>query len=388
MENALQKRCNYDFMVPDSYDRAVELSQAYAKSGMVPAYYQNNATDILIAWSYGSPLGLSPLMALNGICVINRRPHIWGEVFWGVILSHPQVESIEEEWNKAEEEWVVKILRRGYSKPFIGTFSMKDAGKAGLLEDSSKRHTWGKYPKDMCLWRARSRAGRAACADLLCGLSVADKGEIIDITPKPGPSRVEINLDDIKPAQEEEDDKTQAEQSTDKGESEEAVAPKETTLKVEPTEDSPSQDFEGIRTKAKQVYDSLSKESRIAAIAEFTGKDGMVKISVAKITDARIEEFSEIVAKFKEMDNSTPQQRGEEETLSQEHVDNIRKKVKDAWLAIESQDIKNELKEHLNADIIQTGRPSLNIIVVARMDVPTLLMFYKVLKEQGIYEGK
>lgn len=135
-------------------------------------------------------------------------------------------------------------------------------------------------------------------------------------------------------------------------------------------------DLKELRETAKLDYESLSKESRLKAIAEFTGIEGQSKISVNKIHDNAITEFHAIVTSLGE----------EEETLSPAHIENIREKAKKAWLNIIDKNIKDELHKHLNTDLVQEGKQPLSFLAVARMDVPILLMFHRILKEQGIYD--
>jgi hypothetical protein len=203
------KKETFDFMVPDSYERAKEIAEGLAKSKMVPQHYQNNPTDIVIAMSYGAQLGLSPVIALNGIAVINGAPSIWGNTFWGLVLSAPEVVDVKEEWNEEKKEWTVTIWRRDIKHPFVGQFGLNDASKAGLLSDPKKSFTWGKYPKDMARYKARSRAGRAAISDRLCGLGMyEDMRDSVDVsiveTPEEKPfeeSKVKQLKADLQPSE-------------------------------------------------------------------------------------------------------------------------------------------------------------------------------------------
>lgn len=187
MSNELVPKEVYDFMVPTNYENALEISKSFAKSMMIPKHFRNNPTDVLIAISYGNQLGLAPIMALNGIAVINGAPSLYGNVFWAVILSSPNYIKHQEFWDDDKKEWTTKIWKRGNEEPYTASFSFAEAEQAKLLKDPSKASTWGKYPKDMCMWRARGRAGKSGFSDALCGLSASQ--EVIDIEindiPKP-----------------------------------------------------------------------------------------------------------------------------------------------------------------------------------------------------------
>ena len=141
------------------------------------------------------------------------------------------------------------------------------------------------------------------------------------------------------------------------------------------------------RQRLKTDYESLNKENRLKAIVEFTGIEGQEKIHVNKIPEDDLPKFEAIVSGYivTQAKNPAPE---EEKTLSAEHVDNIRNKAKKAWLDIAHTGIKEELKKRMNADLVLEGLQPLAFIVVAKMDVPTLLMFHRILKKQGLYEGK
>jgi hypothetical protein len=142
-----------------------------------------------------------------------------------------------------------------------------------------------------------------------------------------------------------------------------------------------------LRETSKKNYESLSKVSKLKAIAEFTGVAGQSKISVNKIPNSDIKQFSEIVEKYTKFEVASPPTSGEEEdTLSPAHIDNIRNKAKYAWLDIEDMNIKEELKKHFDTDLAQAGRQPVSHIIIARMEVPDLLILHRVFKEQGVYE--
>lgn len=149
---------------------------------------------------------------------------------------------------------------------------------------------------------------------------------------------------------------------------------------VEETRETPEQ----FRQRLKTNYDSLNKENRLKAIAEFTGLEGQTKISVAKISETNLPEFAQIVLNYLEIQAKNPVPE-EEKTLSAEHIENIRDKAKYAWLAIADTNIKEELKTHLNVDLAREGLQPLSHIIIARMEVPELLILHQVFKEQGVY---
>lgn len=168
-----------ELFLPTTKEDLYKLAEMYAKSNLTPACFRGKSADIVIAWSLGFPLGLNMMQCLLGIAVINGRPSLWGDVLNGLILSQLDLEIFDEVFDKNKFEWTCTIKRKGRNK-IVRTFSKEDAVVAGLWDDPSKKHTWGKYPKRMVQMRCRGFCVRDAYADKLCGLGV-EPGEIIDI---------------------------------------------------------------------------------------------------------------------------------------------------------------------------------------------------------------
>ena len=168
-----------ELFLPSTKDDLFKLSKMYSESSLVPDCYRGKAADIVIAWSLGMPLGLSMMQCLLGIAVVNGRPTLWGDVLNGLILSQPDLESLDEVWNEGDQMWACTIKRKN-RQPVIRTFSMSDA-KTAKLYPAKETAAWTKYPKRMIQMRARGFCIRDSYADRLCGLGI-EPGEIIDIT--------------------------------------------------------------------------------------------------------------------------------------------------------------------------------------------------------------
>lgn len=155
---------------PRNFNELMTFSNMAAKSNLVPISYRNKSADILLSIQMGAELGLAPMQSLQNIAVINGRPSIYGDAMIALCRSSPLCESIDEYFegddiNELTALCVVK--RKGQKKEIIGTFSWKDAQKAGL---ATKSGPWLNYPKRMLQMRARGFALRDAFPDLLRGL--------------------------------------------------------------------------------------------------------------------------------------------------------------------------------------------------------------------------
>jgi hypothetical protein len=174
----------------ENWRAGFEIANVLAKSALVPKAYQGRPEDVIVAMQCGAEIGLPPMAALQSIAVVNGKPALYGDGFLGVIMaSRHYLRHVEYFVTPAGEEVqhlapadlnhelttaVSKFWRRGIPDPFVGTFSIADAKRAGLW---TKDGNWKTYPQRMLLWRARGFAGRNGFAPELRGLKLAAEVE-------------------------------------------------------------------------------------------------------------------------------------------------------------------------------------------------------------------
>lgn len=178
-----------------NYDEMWRFANAIARAGeMCPTNFRNKPEAVMVALQMGSEVGLSPMFAIRNIAVIHGRASIWGDAFLGVVRHCPGwAEDGYKEWYDGEGDAYAAYcqVRRGTGQPQVGTFSIEDAKQAKLWDpDGSKSKargdkgpgTWTNFPKDMLMWRARTRVMRRVFADSLAGLTTRE--EAMDIPPE------------------------------------------------------------------------------------------------------------------------------------------------------------------------------------------------------------
>ena len=197
-------------LVPSSIDEAVNLSKLLAQSSLVPTSYKNNVPDIFAAIAWGSEVNMKPMQALQGICVINGKPSIYGDAAIAMCLASGLLEDIEETIDDKLDGGtaICKVKRKAMKTAKVFTFSMKDASNANLLG----RGPWKSYPKRMLQMRARGFALRDMFSDVLRGMITVEEAEDYeavatkDITPeasKQNKSTNPLNALENKPAEKE-----------------------------------------------------------------------------------------------------------------------------------------------------------------------------------------
>jgi len=174
-------------LTPHSLAEAFQLAEMMSKSSLVPESFRGKTGDILIAVQLGSEIGLKPMQALSGICVINGRPTVWGDAALAVVLNSGLMENYKEMTNEEIEaagKAVFWAKRVGLPEPIIREFSIEDAKKARLW-NNDKKPIWKDYPFRMLQMRARSWALRDGFADALKGMAIREEVEDIPTTEAP-----------------------------------------------------------------------------------------------------------------------------------------------------------------------------------------------------------
>ena len=163
-------------LVPRSMDEAMTLAKAVVASRMAPKGLETPEA-CMVAILHGLEVGLTPLMALQRIAVIDGRPTIWGDAALALVRSSGQCRLIKE-WVQGDgpDDWTAccAVQRRGEPEALTRQFSVGDAKQAGLWGQPGP---WSGYPRRMLQMRARAFALRDGFADVLGGLYLREEIE-------------------------------------------------------------------------------------------------------------------------------------------------------------------------------------------------------------------
>lgn len=175
MSNQLARTDGSFSLVPKDFDQALQFAKLMASSDMVPKDYRGKPANILVAVQMGLDLRLSPMQALQNICVINGRPCLWGDALLAIVKSHPHCRGVIETYEEVSQRAVCIVRRHGHpdTERFFDVTKAKTAGLWG------KPGPWTTHPDRMLQLRARSFACRDAFPDALKGISSAE--EVTDI---------------------------------------------------------------------------------------------------------------------------------------------------------------------------------------------------------------
>ncbi len=170
-------------IIPTSIEEVFRLATAVSKSGMAPRG-MDKAEQLTVAIMHGLELGLSPMMAIQNIAVVNSRPTLWGSAVPALLWSRGF--KIEE---TVSDGVATCTVTRPTGEKITRTFSEQDARKAGLW---GKAGPWTQYPSRMLQMRARGLAARDGAADALSGLYLQEEiegGELTVVSIEDAPKR-------------------------------------------------------------------------------------------------------------------------------------------------------------------------------------------------------
>ena len=197
----------YSELMPRSLQEKVEMAKYLAQSNLMPGGLKTPA-QVLVALQMGHELGLSPMVAVNNIAVINGRPSLSSSIMDAIVMNRPDYagRSIKFDGQGDTRSCTVTVRRKiGENvETYEGYFDMKMAKQAGLLE----KDNWKHYPDRMLKARASSYADRDAWPDALSGMMSSDEAESLapeprDVTPQKAPESVKKGgIDAMMPAEE------------------------------------------------------------------------------------------------------------------------------------------------------------------------------------------
>lgn len=181
---------NNSGLMPQSLEDKYRMADVLCRSGLIPQGL-NTPEKVCVALQWGHELGLSPMVAVNNVAVINGKPTLSADIMAAVVRRSPEYGGIEwKELSDRKAECVItRLLPNGGGESITSSFSIEDAQKAGL----TNKDVWRKYPRRMLKHRALSYGLKDMFPDILAGfytpeemenIGLADVTEERNITPE------------------------------------------------------------------------------------------------------------------------------------------------------------------------------------------------------------
>jgi hypothetical protein len=178
-------------------DQAWRLCEALAGSTLVPRALQGKPANILLVIMTGQELGLSAAQSLRTIYAPSSgNTQLRGQLVLAQLRKAGHDWQIEQD----EEQCTFTLIRGDNQREYKGTFSMKDALRARLVEQRQDEHgdtiylarssegkilPWELYSSDMLFWRAVSRAVNRGAPEVMLGFGIMGASEATEPEPEP-----------------------------------------------------------------------------------------------------------------------------------------------------------------------------------------------------------
>ena len=184
-------------IVPTTIDEVWRIATLITRSGMAP-YGIDSPEKASVIIMHGAEVGLSPMVALQSIAVINGKPALYGDGLLAVVRRSGLLDRITEATHEGgtDGEFARCTVTRGGQR-VTRDFSKKQAIVAGLWGKrgrSGDPTPWVTYPSRMLQMRARAFALRDVFPDVLKGLAsreemedVANGAGAVAASPAPPP---------------------------------------------------------------------------------------------------------------------------------------------------------------------------------------------------------
>jgi hypothetical protein len=172
---------------PRDLPSAITLARMIATSPLCPMPLRGREADVLLVMMTGAEIGLTTMQSLRNIYVVEGRIGMSAALIRGRCQQHVDCELFEIAEADAAHA-VVEIKKRGWSERRLVSWSIEDAERAGLVKPDS---LWKRWPQEMCVARATTRAASMYFPDITAGLMSEEELREITISglpPAPGSS--------------------------------------------------------------------------------------------------------------------------------------------------------------------------------------------------------
>lgn len=177
---------------PQGFEHAQRVAKMLASSNLIPANYQGNIQNTMIAMEMANRIGASPLMVMQNLNIIQGKPSWSSSFIIASLNSCKRFSPLRFEMTGEGEEYgcYAWAFGTGTNEKLEGpkvTWAMVKA-EGWLTKPGSK---WKTMPELMFRYRAAAFFGRLYAPDILMGMQTVE--EVVDITQEAIVERVNNN---------------------------------------------------------------------------------------------------------------------------------------------------------------------------------------------------
>lgn len=193
------------FTERDQFDLDLRRAKVFAASTLVPAQYQDNIPNCLIALNMAKRIGMDPLMCTQNLHVVQGKPGWSGQFLIAAFNQCGRFTAMRFEWRgdqASKTEWGCRAYatEKGTGERIVGawvTWKMVE-GEGWSKKSGSK---WLTMPEQMFMYRAAAFMVRTHAPEIAMGLQTVEEiHDVIDITPNGNGATPASRVDAVKAA--------------------------------------------------------------------------------------------------------------------------------------------------------------------------------------------
>ena len=163
----------------------IKMSEMLAKSTIIPIQYQNRAENVMVALDLASRMGVSPMVVMQNLYVIQGKPSFSGQAIASMVRTNPNLRNVTINYVGEEntDSWGAYITAERVSDGRIlkgTTVTIAMAKAEGWYQKSGSK--WKTIPELMLAYRSYTYFGRVYLPEVFMGLHQLE--EIEDIQEK------------------------------------------------------------------------------------------------------------------------------------------------------------------------------------------------------------
>ena len=171
------------FSNPESFQKIYDIGKMFASSHLVPTAYQGKPMDCTIAVDMANRMGVSPMMVMQNLYVVQGKPSWSGQACTSMIMASGKFKNIHHEYTgeKGEDSWGCYLEAERIEDhvtikgPEVTIKMAKD--EQWYSKNGSK---WKTMPELMLAYRASAFFARVHIPNALMGYAV--EGEAEDVS--------------------------------------------------------------------------------------------------------------------------------------------------------------------------------------------------------------
>jgi hypothetical protein len=185
------------------------VAKIFATSKLVPAHFQGNLSDCIIACQMAMRLEIDPMMLMQKMYIINGKPGMEAQLVIALVNSRgpfngPVQFRLEGEGKNRQCTAYATHKATGEVCSATVTWAMVEA-EGWNKNKGSQISKWNTIPDQMFPYRSATFLARLYCPEVLMGLTVADElediGQTIDVTPEAAPLEIPMSVKEAESAE-------------------------------------------------------------------------------------------------------------------------------------------------------------------------------------------